>query len=26
VGLVVIDEGVTAFDNVQVALLGDAPC
>jgi len=25
-GLVVIDEGVTAFDNVQVALLGDAPC
>jgi len=26
VGLVVIDEGVTAFDNVQVALLGDPPC
>jgi hypothetical protein len=26
VGLVVIDDGVTAFDNVQVALLGDAPC
>jgi hypothetical protein len=25
-GLVVIDEGVTAFDNVQVALLDEPPC
>ena len=25
-GLVVIDQGVTAFDNVQVALLDQGPC